>query len=200
MKWEGIAESFTAVSVLFADVVGFTPLSGRPTPQESVDLLNEIFTHFDMLAEKYGVEKIRTISDGYVAAVGAPLPRVDHAQALVYLALDMQQYMMRRESSADVPLQLRIGINSGPAVAGIVGTTKFHYDLWGDMVNTASRMESHGQPGKIQITRPTYELIKDGLILEPLGTVKVKGKGEMDVWFVSGVHGEGFNSEAKLHL
>ena len=184
-KSEGIAESFTDVSVLFADVVGFTPLSERLTPQESVDLLNDVFTHFDMLAKKYGVEKIRTIGDGYMVAAGAPLPRVDHAQALGRMALDMQQYMKSREQTADAPLQVRIGINSGPAVAGIIGTTKFHYDLWGDMVNTASRMESHGRPGKIQIARPTYELIQDEFQCEPQGTVDVKGKGEMDVWFIT---------------
>jgi class 3 adenylate cyclase len=183
---EGIAESFSAVSVLFADVVGFTTLSEQLTPQDTVDLLNEVFIAFDKLAEKYGVEKIRTIGDGYMVAAGAPLPLDDHAQALAAMALEMQDYMKRREATADIPLQVRIGINSGEAVAGIVGTTKFHYDLWGDMVNTASRMESHGLPGKIQIARPTYELIKEEFYSEPRGLLEVKGKGEMEAWFVTG--------------
>jgi class 3 adenylate cyclase len=183
---ETIAESFSDVSVLFADVVGFTTLSEQLPPQDTVDLLNEVFIAFDKLAEKYGVEKIRTIGDGYMVAAGAPLPLDDHAQALAAMALEMQDYMNRREPTADVPLQVRIGINSGPAVAGIVGTTKFHYDLWGDMVNIASRMESHGVPGKIQIARPTYELIQDGFHCEPRGFLEVKGKGEMETWFVTG--------------
>jgi class 3 adenylate cyclase len=120
-----------------------------------------------MLAEKYGVEKIRTIGDGYMVTAGAPLPRVDHAQTLGLMALDLQQYMKSREQIADTPLQVWIGINSGSSVVGIVGTTKFHYDLWGDMVNTASRMESHGRPGKIQFARPTYEMIQDEFQCEP---------------------------------
>ncbi|MDX1416846.1 MAG: adenylate/guanylate cyclase domain-containing protein [Candidatus Promineifilaceae bacterium] len=180
------ADGFNALTVMFVDMVGFTPLSEQLTPQESVDLLNEVFTHFDSLVEKYDVEKIRTTGDGYMVAAGVPLPRVDHPQAMVSLALDMQQYMMHRERTAAIPLQIRIGINSGSAVAGIIGTTKFQYDLWGDMVNTASRMESHGQPGKIQIARPTYELIKEEFHCEPQRTVNVKGKGEMEVWFVTG--------------
>lgn len=181
-----IVDGFENVSVLFADVAGFTALSVMLTPQETVDQLNEIFTFFDGLSEKYGVEKIRTIGDGYMAAAGVPVPKPDHAHCLASMALDMQQYMKQREETHNVHLQLRIGINSGPAVAGIIGTTKFHYDLWGDMVNTASRMESHGQPGKIQITQPTYELIKEDFICESRGKLVVKGKGEMDVWFVTG--------------
>ena len=181
----GIAESFSAVSILFADVVGFTPLSERLTPQETVDLLDEVFTNFDGLAEKYGVEKIRTIGDGYMVAAGAPVPLDNHAHALVSMALDMQSYMARREETTDISLQVRIGINSGSAVGGIVGTTKFHYDLWGDMVNTASRMESHGLPGKIQIARPTYELVNEQFQCEPRGLLEIKGKGELEAWFVN---------------
>lgn len=182
-----IADGFDSISVLFADVVGFTTLSEQLTPRETLDLLNEIFTYFDGLTEKYGVEKIRTIGDGYMVAAGAPLAREDHAQLLASMALEMQGFMRRRESISEVLLQLRIGINSGTAVGGIVGTTKFHYDVWGDMVNTASRLESQGLPGKILIARPTYELIKDDFICEPLGKMHFKGKGEMDVWAVSGV-------------
>ena len=183
---ETIADAFDCVSVLFADIVGFTPLSEQMTPRETVDLINEIFTYYDGLAEKYGVEKLRTIGDGYMVAAGVPLPKNDHAQALAAMALDMQVYMKRREAAGAVPLQVRIGINSGPTVAGIVGTTKFHYDLWGDMVNIASRLESHGVPGKVQIARPTYELIKDDFHCEPRGLLEVKGKGEMKAWFVTG--------------
>ncbi|MDX1417463.1 MAG: adenylate/guanylate cyclase domain-containing protein [Candidatus Promineifilaceae bacterium] len=190
MPAASIAESFSAVSVLFADVVGFTLLSEQLTPQATVELLNKVFIAFDKLAEKYGVEKIRTIGDGYMVAAGAPLPRNDHAQALAAMALEMQVYMKEREKTAVVPLQVRIGINSGPAVAGIVGTTKFHYDLWGDMVNTASRMESYGLPGKIQIARPTYELIKDDFYCEPRGILTVKGKGEMEAWFINGARSD----------
>lgn len=182
----GVAESFTDVSVLFADIVGFTPLSEQLTPQETVDLLDEIFTSFDMLVEKYGVEKIRTIGDGYMVAAGVPVPLANHAKALVSMALDMQELMKQRAATAEIPLQVRIGINSGPAVAGIVGTTKFHYDLWGDMVNIASRMESHGQPSQIQVARPTYELIKDDFHCVPQGKLEIKGKGVMDTWFVTG--------------
>lgn len=186
VREETIADAFDCVSVLFADIVGFTTLSEKMTPQETVDLINEIFTYYDGLAEKYGVEKLRTIGDGYMVAAGVPLPKDDHAQALAAMALDMQVYMKRREAAGAVPLQVRIGINSGPAVAGIVGTTKFHYDLWGDMVNIASRLESQGQPGKVQIARPTYELIKNHFHCEPRGILEVKGKGEMETWFVSG--------------
>jgi adenylate cyclase len=186
MRSEGIAESFNDVSVLFADVVGFTPLSERLTPQETVDLLDEVFTNFDALADKYGLEKIKTTGDGYMVAGGAPVPLDNHAQALVSMALEMQSFMAQRELQTGMTLQVRIGINSGSAVGGIVGTTRFHYDLWSDMVNTASRMESHGVPGKIQIARPTYELIKEEFHCEPRGLLEVKGKGKIEAWFVIG--------------
>lgn len=181
-----IAERFSDVSVLFADVVGFTTLSEQMPPNETVDLLNELFVAFDDLVLKYGVEKIRTIGDGYMVAAGAPQPLENHAHALAALALDMQAAMNRRWKSAESPLQLRIGINSGEAVGAILGTTKFHYDLWGDMVNTASRMESHGLPGQIQIARPTYDLIKDTFACHPRGRIEVKGKGPMEAWLLTG--------------
>ena len=125
-----------------------------------------------------------------MVAAGAPVTRDDHAQVLALVALEMQEYMHQRESISEIPLKLRIGINSGTVVAGIVGTTRFHYDVYGDMVNTASRLESHGLPGKILVGRPTYELIKDDFICEPLGKMRFKGKGEMDVWTVSGVQNQ----------
>lgn len=180
---EPIADQCEDVSVLFADVVGFTPMSELLSPRESVDLLNQVFSHFDELALRHGVEKIRTIGDGYMAAAGIPVERPDHAIALVEMALEMRAYMAARPADAP-PLQIRIGINSGPAVAGIIGTTKFHYDLWGDMVNVAARMESHGEPGEIQITRATYERIQDQFICRPRGLIEVKGKGSMETWFV----------------
>jgi guanylate cyclase len=179
-----IADHFDGASILFADVVNFTPMSATMTPVELVDLLNEVFSHFDALVEKYGLEKIKTIGDCYMVASGVPRPRHDHAQALTRMALEMQDFVRRREFHGR-RLAFRIGINSGPVVAGVIGRKKFIYDLWGDAVNTASRMESHGQGGLIQITRETYELIKDDFDCEPRGTVHVKGKGEMDVWRVT---------------
>ncbi|MBI4427536.1 MAG: guanylate cyclase [Ignavibacteriales bacterium] len=180
-----IADSFEGASILFADVVNFTPLSAKMRPVELVDLLNEVFSQFDVLVEKYGLEKIKTIGDCYMVAAGVPRPRTDHAVLLTQLALEMRDFIQRSEFSGH-RLSFRIGINSGPVVAGVIGRKKFIYDLWGDAVNTASRMESHGQAGVIQITRNTYELIKDGFTCEPHGTIHVKGKGDMDVWFVVG--------------
>ncbi len=185
-----IADSFEGASILFADVVNFTPMSAQMTAVELVELLNEVFTHFDALVEKHHLEKIKTIGDCYMVASGVPRPRADHAQALTRMALEMQAYVASREFHGR-KLAFRIGINSGPVVAGVIGRKKFIYDLWGDAVNTASRMESHGSGGLTQITRATYELIKDEFVCEPRGTVNVKGKGEMEVWHVIGVnHGE----------
>ena len=181
-----IADHFDGASILFADVVDFTPMSATMTPTELVELLNEVFSHFDTLTEKYGLEKIKTIGDCYMVASGVPRPRADHAQVLTDMALEMQEYVSRNEFYGH-QLAFRIGLNSGPVVAGVIGRKKFIYDLWGDAVNTASRMESHGSSGHIQITRATYDLIKDDFICEPQGTVDVKGKGEMDVWYVTGV-------------
>jgi len=180
-----IADHFEGASVLFADVVNFTPLSATMTPRELVELLNEVFTYFDLLVEKYGLEKIKTIGDCYMVASGVPRPRPDHAQALTRMALEMRDYVSQHEFQGR-KLTFRIGLNSGPMVAGVIGRKKFIYDLWGDAVNTASRMESHGHEGIIQITRGTYELIKNDFTCESRGTVNVKGKGEMEVWFVTG--------------
>ncbi len=180
-----IAEHFDWASILFADMVGFTPFSAAMSPVEMVDLLNEVFTYFDSLAEKYSVEKIRTIGDSYMVAAGVPRPRPDHAQALAHMALDMCAYIDHL-AEKHKGLSFRIGINSGPVVAGVIGRKKFQYDLWGDAVNTASRMESHGTAGKIQITPTTYELVKDEFLCEPRGTIPVKGKGEMATWYLLG--------------
>lgn len=182
-----IADAFDAASILYADLVNFTPLSVELPPKTMVELLNEIFSHFDLLVEKYGVEKIRTIGDNYMVASGVPTPRPDHAQALAKMALDMRDYLEARPPSYGKKLDFRIGLNSGPVVAGVIGRRKFQYDLWGDPVNTASRMESSGVAGKIQISRETYELVKDEFLCEPRGTVQVKGKGEMETWYLVGV-------------
>lgn len=179
-----IADHYEGASVLFADVVEFTPLSARMTPNELVELLNEVFTYFDEVADDLGIEKIKTIGDAYMAAAGVPIPRSDHAHALTRMALRVRDYFALNDVRGH-RLAFRIGINSGPLVAGVIGTRKFIYDLWGDAVNTASRMESHGSQGAVQITRATYELIKDGFECVPRGSVDVKGKGDMEVWHVA---------------
>ncbi len=178
-----IADSYKDVSILFADVVNFTLLSAQMSPDELVGLLNEVFSHFDLLAEKYCLEKIKTIGDCYMVAAGVPRPLSDHAHILTCMALDMRDYVRQREFYGK-RLTFRIGLNSGPVVAGVIGRKKFIYDLWGDAVNIASRMESYGIGGVIQITDSTYELIKDDFVCEPHGVVNVKGKGEMNVWYV----------------
>jgi adenylate cyclase len=180
-----IADHFEGVTILFADVVDFTPLAETMMPKELVELLNDVFSQFDLLVDKYGLEKIKTIGDCYMAASGIPRPSADHAQPIIAMALEMRDYVSQHDFQGR-KIIFRIGLNSGPVVAGVIGRKKFIYDLWGDAVNTASRMESHGQEGMIQITRATYELVKDDFVCEPLGTVNVKGKGEMEVWSVTG--------------
>ena len=179
-----IADQYTGASVMFADMVGFTPLSAKLAPVEMVELLNEVFSFFDSLLDKYGVEKIRTIGDSYMVASGLPRLRPDHAQALVRMAIEMRDYMATHTFGNGQHVNFRIGINSGSMIAGVIGSRKFVYDVWGDVVNVASRMESHGMSGTIQIAQATYELIKDEFVCEPRGTVHVKGKGEMEVWLV----------------
>lgn len=179
-----IAEQYDEASVMFADMVGFTPLSAELAPVQLVDLLNEIFSYFDSLLDKYEVEKIRTIGDNYMAACGLPRRRPDHAQTLVCMALEMRDYVRTHTFLGGRHLDFRIGINSGPMIAGVIGSRKFVYDVWGDAVNIASRMESHGRGGTIQITRTTYDLVQNEFVCEPRGTVDVKGKGAMEVWFV----------------
>lgn len=176
-----IADQVDQASILFADVVNFTPMSATMSPVELVSLLNEVFSQFDALVEQYGLEKIKTIGDCYMVAAGVPRSRPDHAQALAQLALDIQAYVSQNEIQGH-RLQFRIGINSGPVVAGVIGRRKFIYDLWGDAVNTASRMESHGAGGCIQITEATHALIQNDFVCVAQGIVNVKGKGEMKVW------------------
>jgi len=181
-----IADYFGSASILFADVVDFTPWSEGMQPEQVVGHLDLLFSHFDGLAEEYGLEKIKTIGDAYMVAAGVPTPRPDHARALALVGLDMIAAMREHEELAALGLELRIGINSGPVVAGVIGRKRFLYDLWGDAVNTASRMESHGAAGRIQITRATYELLADEFVCEPRGTIIVKGKGEIEVWYLVG--------------
>ena len=180
-----IADHYDAASILFADMVNFTPMSAEMSPVAMVELLNEIFSHFDSLVEKYDLEKIKTVGDCYMVAAGVPRPRADHGQALARLALEMREYIHSNRFIASRPVDFRIGINTGPVLAGVIGRKKFIYDLWGDAVNIASRMESHGRGGIIQITRATYECIQDDFICEPHGTVNIKGKGEMEVWYIT---------------
>ncbi len=161
-----IADHYPAVSILFADVVEFTPMAASMTPNGIVDLLNEVFVCFDGLVEKYDLEKIKTIGDCYMVASGVPRSRSDHATALVDLALDMQATVARTQFGGR-NLAFRIGINSGPVVAGVIGSKKFIYDLWGEAVNVASRMESQGRTRCIQITRNTYDLVKDAFAVSP---------------------------------
>ena len=181
-----IADHHPSVSILFADLVGFTPLTNQLSPTAMVELLNDIYSHFDSLIEKYGVEKIRTIGDNYMIASGLPGPRPDHAQAIAHLALEMNAYIASLAPVGNRRLSFRLGINSGPVIAGVIGHKKFAYDVWGDTANIASRMESQGVPGRIQITQATYELIKRDFICEPHGSIDVKGKGPMQTWFLVG--------------
>ncbi len=176
-----IARHYAGASLLFADIVGFTSLTMSLQPDELIESLNEVFLVFDDLAERYGCEKIRTIGDNYMVASGIPTPRADHAKALAAMALEMREYSKSSES-----ISFRIGMDSGPVVAGVIGRSRFQYDVWGDAVNTASRMESHGLPDQIQLTRATYELIKDEFACSPRGSIEIKGKAPMETWFLEG--------------
>lgn len=183
-----IADSFPDVTVLFADIVGFTKLSAHVAPRDLVIVLNEIFSTLDQLAEKHGLEKIKTLGDAYMVVGGLPTPRPDHAEAIAEMALDIQReiapfFKLERD---DKPLRVRVGIHTGPVVAGVIGTRKFSYDLWGDTVNTASRMESHGLGGRIQVSVTTYERLRDKYLFEERGMIQVKGKGEMMTYFLIG--------------
>jgi guanylate cyclase len=179
-------QRFESASILFADLVNFTSLSNQLTPEETVDLLNEIFSYFDTLVDRYKVEKIRTIGDNYMTVSGVPTPRPDHAQALGSMALDMCRYLELKPWRQKVDLNFRLGMSSGPLVGAVIGRSKFHYDVWGDAVNMASRMESQGIPGKIQLTPRAHELLKDDFICKRRGVIAVKGAGRMETWFLVG--------------
>ncbi len=179
-----IADYSAEVTVLFADIVGFTPLSAKKSPQELVRLLDLIFSEFDALAEKHGLEKIKTIGDAYMAAAGLPDKRLDHAPAAAHMAQEMLASVARIALETGEALVLRIGLSSGPVVAGVIGRKKFIYDLWGDTVNTASRMESHGLPGMIHCSEATAALLRPAFALTARGAMKIDGKGEMSTYLV----------------
>jgi len=181
-----IADAFPEVSVLFADLVDFTRRSHRIGPARVVATLNELFSAFDRLAQRHGLEKIKTIGDAYMVAGGLPKPRPDHAQAIAEMALAMREEVARRTDPSGQPLQVRIGIDTGPVEAGVIGTVKFSYDLWGDTVNTASRMESHGIAGCIQVTERTYQRLRDGYRFQRRGPIQVRGMGELVTYFLVG--------------
>lgn len=193
-----IAEHYEMVTILFADIVGFTSLSSQIPAPELVKLLNYVFSAFDRLSEQYGLEKIKTIGDAYMVVGGLPAPRADHAEATAYMALDMQQAITEFNRQTYSNLDLRIGIHSGPVVAGVIGLKKFVYDLWGDTVNTASRMESHGIAGQIQVSAETAAFLESDFVLTQRGNISVKGKGEMTTYLLLGRKGEALDSEASL--
>jgi class 3 adenylate cyclase len=179
-----IADHLDEVTILFADIVGFTELAERSAPRDLVDRLNEIFTAFDELADRHGLEKIKTIGDCYMVVAGLPEPLPNHALAAARMAFDMQRRLEEERARGRHTLQIRIGLHSGPVIAGVIGRRKFSYDLWGDAVNTASRMESHGAPGEITVTPRTYELVRaefTGVEREPM---QIKGKGAMTTYFL----------------
>jgi class 3 adenylate cyclase len=183
-----IADAYDDVTVLFADVVEFTGFAQRTTPAAVVRVLDTIFSEFDALATRHGVEKIKTIGDAYMAAGGLPLPRPDHAEAVAEMALEMLEAFDRARGALGVELSLRIGIASGPVIAGVIGRHKFTYDLWGDTVNTASRMESHGLPGRIQVTQSVYDRLSDTYEFDARGEIEVKGKGRVRTYLLLGRH------------
>ncbi|MFO0945309.1 MAG: adenylate/guanylate cyclase domain-containing protein [Planctomycetota bacterium] len=176
--------AFPTRASLFGDICGFTELSARRSAKELIDMLNGVFTAFDQLTEIRDVEKIKTIGDAYLAVAGLPTPRADHAIAIAELAIDMLTAIDTINRQHGLDLQMRIGIHSGPVVAGVIGKNKFIYDLWGDTVNTASRMESHGVPGRIHVSPASYELLRERFQFEDRGDISVKGKGTMHTYFL----------------
>ena len=181
-----IADSFPDVTVLFADIVGFTRLSEGMSPDKLVDLLDGVFTLFDSIVDRRGLEKIKTIGDAYMAVAGLPIAAADHAVRSAHAALDMMEALEVFNQESGHALQVRIGLHSGAVMAGVIGKRKFIYDLWGDAVNTASRMESHGVPSRVQVTEATRILLDQLFRLEERGPVEIKGKGELRTWLLLG--------------
>ena len=181
-----IADSFAEASILFAGINDFSSLVAQKSPVQVVDLLGQMFSAFDRLAEQYGLEKIKTIGDMYMVAAGVPVPRPDHAEAVAELAFAMQEEIVRFDAGLGAPLQLRIGIDSGPVVAGVIGTAKLAYDLWGDTVSTAAQMEAYGLAGSIQVTAETYERLQKNFVFEERGEFYVQGKGNIRTYLLVG--------------
>jgi adenylate cyclase len=181
-----IADAFPEASILFADMAGYTSRASDVTPSELVRFLNAVYTRLDALVERHGLEKIKTTGDSYMAVSGVPVPRPDHAAALAVLALAIKDAVAGLVDPRGRPVPVRIGMASGPVVAGVVGTHKYSYDVWGDAVNMASRMESTGEPGKIQVAPSTYELLKDQFEFVARDPIEVRGKGHMHTWFLTG--------------
>jgi adenylate cyclase len=179
-----IADNFADVTVLFADMVGFTGLAASMPAQAIVELLNDLFTRFDLAARDLGIEKIKTIGDAYMAVCGLPDPCANHVEQMLKMAVRMIEVVREFNTERGMNLRIRIGINTGPVVAGIIGRRKFIYDLWGDTVNLASRMESHGLPDAIQVTRPIFEKMRDRYHFEERGPIEVKGKGTVETWIL----------------
>ncbi len=185
-KEKVIADSYDEASILFADMAGFTARAADTLPVKLVLFLNDLFSAFDQLVERYGLEKIKTTGDAYMVVSGVPEPRPGHAEAIARLALDMRAAVNSIAETSGRALSIRIGISSGPVVAGVVGTKKFFYDVWGDAVNVASRMESTGEPGRIQVSEATYLKLSDKFEFEARGEIEVRGKGRMRTWFLIG--------------
>jgi adenylate cyclase len=180
------ADRYPEVTVLFCDLVGFTEMTARRPAGWLVELLNGIFSRFDQVTLEHGIEKIKTIGDNYMAAAGLPEPSPDHARAIARLALAMRDIVVEAGRAAGEPLRVRIGLHTGPVLAGVIGTHKFIYDIWGDTVNIASRMESHGLANEIQVSAESYRWLKDEFLLERRGTVELKGRGQMETYFLRG--------------
>ncbi|MDP2623742.1 MAG: adenylate/guanylate cyclase domain-containing protein [Actinomycetota bacterium] len=179
-----IADRYDAVTILFADLVGSTPLSDRLTPEQLVEVLNGVFTPFDDLADELGLEKIKTLGDAYMVVGGLPVARADHVEAVAEMALAMRRELEGHSVESFGPLQMRFGMHTGPVVAGVIGKRKFTYDLWGDTVNTAARMEAHGLPGEVQVTEAVYQRLRDRYRLDRRGPVEIKGKGVMETYLL----------------
>lgn len=177
-----IADQYAEATILFADLVNFTGLTKDMSPAQLVELLNQVFSRFDDLATHYGLEKIKTLGDAYMVVGGVPTPRQDHAHAVAHMALAIPEVLAEISRQTGKPLSMRIGINSGAVIAGVIGASKFSYDLWGDAVNTAARMEQHGIPGTIQVSESTYQILSEDFVFEQRGTISVKGKGEVKVY------------------
>ncbi|KKJ01410.1 adenylate/guanylate cyclase domain-containing protein [Prochlorothrix hollandica] len=181
-----IADRFEEATILFADIVGFTQLSASLCATELVSLLNDLFSQFDTAVERLGLEKIKTVGDAYMVVGGIPTPQANHAQAIATLALELQTIVDRFANTRQMPIEIRIGINTGTVVAGVIGLRKFIYDLWGDAVNIASRMESHGVPGQIQVSASTYGLLRQEFLFQDRGAIEIKGKGWMHTYMLLG--------------